>query len=67
MNPSTEIIGPIQGDTKGADLVPPSLDRAREFARHSKAESTLRGLSRGLAGLLRMVRAKQPAGPSRVA
>jgi len=55
MNPSVEIIGPVQGDTKGADLVPPSLDRAREFARHSKAESTLRGLSRGLAGLLRMV------------
>jgi integrase len=30
--------------TKGADLVPsPSLDRAREFARQSKAENTLRG------------------------
>ena len=26
-----------------ADLVPPSLDQAREFARQSKAESTLRG------------------------
>jgi|HubBroStandDraft_6_1064221.scaffolds.fasta_scaffold366504_2 integrase len=30
--------------TKGADLVPsPSLDRAQEFARQSKAENTLRG------------------------
>ena len=43
MNPSTEITGPVQGDSKGADLVPPSLDLAREFARHSKAENTLRG------------------------
>jgi integrase len=38
-----EVIGPITG-TKGADVVPsPSLDRAREFARQSKAENTLRG------------------------
>jgi len=37
-----ELIGPIQG-AKGADIVPPSLEQAREFARHSKAESTLRG------------------------
>jgi hypothetical protein len=29
MNPSTEIIGPDQDDTKGADLVLPSLDQAR--------------------------------------
>jgi site-specific recombinase XerD len=30
--------------TKGADMVPsPSLERAREFARQSKAENTLRG------------------------
>jgi len=30
--------------TNGADLVPsPSLEQAREFARHSKAENTLRG------------------------
>lgn len=28
---------------KGADLVPLPLDQAREFARHSKAENTLRG------------------------
>src|ERR1700686_835191 len=42
MNDSTEIIGPVQND-KGADLVPPSLDQAREFARHSKAENTVRG------------------------
>jgi integrase len=37
-----EVIGPIQG-TMGADIVPPSLEQAREFARRSKAESTLRG------------------------
>ena len=30
---------------KRADLVPLSLDSAREFARHSKAENTLRGYS----------------------
>jgi integrase len=37
-----EVIGPIQGTT-GADIVPPSLEQAREFARQSKAENTLRG------------------------
>jgi site-specific recombinase XerD len=37
-----EVIGPILYTT-GADIVPPSLDRAREFARHSKAQNTLRG------------------------
>jgi site-specific recombinase XerD len=31
------------GSEKGADIVPPSLDKAREFARQSKAASTLRG------------------------
>ena len=37
-----ELIGPPQGT--GADAVPsPSLEQAREFARHSKAENTLRG------------------------
>jgi len=36
-----ELIGQIQGT--GADIVPPSLDRAREFARNSKAQNTLRG------------------------
>ena len=35
------VIGPVTG--RGADLVPPSLERAREFARHSKADNTLRG------------------------
>ena len=35
---------PIQGDGKRADIVPPhSLEQAREFARRSKAENTLRG------------------------
>ena len=29
--------------TNGADIAPSSLDQAREFARHSKAENTLRG------------------------
>ena len=40
MTPSTDVIGSI-GD-KGADIVP-LLEQAREFARHSKAENTLRG------------------------
>src|SRR5579872_4673126 len=42
MSESTEMVGPVQHD-EGTDLVPSSLDRAREFARHSKAENTLRG------------------------
>jgi site-specific recombinase XerD len=38
-----EVIGPIQGG-KGAGVVPPfALEQAREFARRSKAENTLRG------------------------
>jgi site-specific recombinase XerD len=41
MSADRSVIGPIQG--KGADIVPPSLDQARVFARHSKAENTLRG------------------------
>jgi integrase len=43
MSATTEVIGPIHSGGEGAELVPPSLDRAREFARHSKAENTLRG------------------------
>jgi site-specific recombinase XerD len=43
MSAATEVTGPIQSAREGADLVPPSLDRAREFARQSKAENTLRG------------------------
>src|SRR5580698_11649054 len=42
MTADTGVIGPVR-DGKGADIVPPSLDQAREFARHSKAENTLRG------------------------
>jgi len=42
MNGATEVTLVPQGGT-GADLVPPSLERAREFARLSKAENTLRG------------------------
>jgi integrase len=42
MSGPLEVIGPIQG-AKGADIVPPSLEQAREFARQSKAENTLRG------------------------
>jgi integrase len=39
---SSEVVA--ANPTKGADLVPsPSLERAREFARQSKAENTLRG------------------------
>ncbi|MBZ5635184.1 MAG: tyrosine-type recombinase/integrase [Acidobacteriia bacterium] len=42
MNPATDLtLVPTNG--KRADLAPPSLDRAREFARQSKAENTLRG------------------------
>jgi site-specific recombinase XerD len=41
MSGPLEVIGPIAG--KGADIVPPSLEQAREFARQSKAENTLRG------------------------
>ena len=41
---STEVVGPITAETGGTDLVPsPSLEQAREFARQSKAENTLRG------------------------
>ena len=42
---SEVIVGivPVEHNTKGADLVPPSLDQAKEFARRSKAENTLRG------------------------
>jgi site-specific recombinase XerD len=43
MSPAIEIIPVERGEDRGADLVPPSLDRAREFARQSKAENTLRG------------------------
>ena len=32
-----ELTVPVQVDGKGADIVPPSLDQAREFARRSKA------------------------------
>jgi site-specific recombinase XerD len=40
----TEVVGPIMAETGGTDLVPsPSLEQAREFARQSKAENTLRG------------------------
>jgi site-specific recombinase XerD len=41
MNAGTSIVGPIE--SKGAGIVPPSLDQARDFARRSKAENTLRG------------------------
>lgn len=42
MTPDNVMIGPVQDD--GADLAPPfPLDLAREFARQSKAENTLRG------------------------
>src|SRR5690349_14373303 len=42
MTPGSQIVGPVVD--KGADLVPlPSFELAREFARQSKAENTLRG------------------------
>ena len=43
MMPGMEIVGPVRQEETGADLVPPSLDKAREFARQSKAENTIRG------------------------
>ncbi len=45
MTPDNAVIGPIAANNgaKGADMVPLPLDQAREFARHSKAENTLRG------------------------
>src|SRR5690242_2004745 len=42
MSEPTAVVGPIQ-QAEGADIAPPPLDRAREFARLSKAENTLRG------------------------
>jgi hypothetical protein len=42
MSADNAAIVPIR-ESKGADIVPPTLDQAREFARHSKAENTLRG------------------------
>ena len=42
MTADNAVTRPI-GSDKGADIVPPSLDQAREFARQSKAENTLRG------------------------
>ena len=42
MNPAAEVTLIPQNQT-GAEIVPPSLDQAREFARLSKAENTLRG------------------------
>jgi len=40
---ATEVISPVL-DREGTELAPsPSMEQAREFARHSKAESTLRG------------------------
>ncbi len=43
MSNAKDIIGPVQPSER-ADVVPPSaLDQAREFARRSKAENTLRG------------------------
>lgn len=43
MSAPAELIGPIQSAGERAELLSPSLDRARAFARLSKAENTLRG------------------------
>ena len=44
MKPDTELIGPIQGTGRGADIAPlPLTEQVREFVRASKAENTLRG------------------------
>lgn len=42
-HPSAAEVTLIPSNEMGADIVPPSLDQAREFARLSKAENTLRG------------------------
>jgi integrase len=42
MNTAMQLV-PISPNGDGAELVPSSLEQAREFARHSKAENTLRG------------------------
>src|SRR5690349_9787607 len=42
MTPATAIIGPIQVQNKGADIVP-LPERVRDYIRASKSESTLRG------------------------
>jgi hypothetical protein len=74
MSGPLEVIGPIQGTSegvRGADVVPPSLDPAREFARHSKAENTLRGSARtggtsaGGANRTRLTRCLRRLRPSR--
>ena len=38
-----DMVGPIWANRERADVVPPSLEQAWEFARRSKAENTLRG------------------------
>jgi site-specific recombinase XerD len=43
MNPAIETTDLIQIGEMRADLVPPSLERARDFAKQSKAKNTLRG------------------------
>lgn len=44
MNPSSNDLVPVNPTTEEADIAPlPSTDLAREFARRSKAENTLRG------------------------
>jgi hypothetical protein len=53
MSAEIAVIGPIVG-IKGADIVPPSLEQASEFARQSKADTS--GIPRGLAEFLRVVR-----------
>ncbi len=42
MNTAMQLV-PSSPNENGAELVPSSLEQAREFARHSKAENTLRG------------------------
>lgn len=44
MNPPSEDLVPVNPTAEEADIVPlPSIDLAREFARRSKAENTIRG------------------------
>jgi len=43
MTENNAVIGPIQGSKKAEQCPPSALEHAREFARRSKAENTLRG------------------------
>ncbi len=77
MNPTVEVIGPIpdvsrvESIARGAGVVPPSLEKALEFSRQSKAENTLRGYRADWAGFCAWCQGNNlcplPASPEAVA